>query len=345
MEENKFEANYGNFKAEGIITDIRLAREGKTKNNNDYKVLNLRIKTDKDKILNMELFGQVQSEIEVVKFKGKERETKKIKWSERNNIGDGYTLQNFGSVKVGTEIKTGATNTIQTLTSFDGISEIINNFHIGDSIHVDGNIQWQSFTSNQDGSLRTSMKFSIQRIWKVNEIDFNSENFEELCHFSQPIVVEDTQLDEDKENLIVSAIIITDKEGSFVRTTLNVPLLTRKNLAKTLNNKSKVPRYSVLPVSGNIVNKLIEEVVATEDDEWGVDTQEAPVTRSTGNILEIKAADGTKLEENRYKEDDFIYDALSEEENIVVEDDGNPFETEDDDFGLDNDNDWLDGLE
>ena len=36
---------------------------------------------------------------------------------------------------------------------------------------------------------------------------------------------------------------------------------------------------------------------------------------------------------------------LSEEENIVVEDDGNPFETEDDDFGLDNDNDWLDGLE
>lgn len=340
-EKEKYVVNYGNFEAEGIIADIRIAREGKTKNNNDYKVLNMRVKTNKDKIINLEIFGQVQNEIEVVKFKGKERETKKIKWSERNNLDEGFALQNFQAVKVGKEVKTGTTSTIKAYTSYDAISVIMESFKVGDSVHVDGGIQWSSYTSKQDNSIRTNMKFNIQRIWMMNEIDFEVEDYKELCHFMQPIVVEDTELDENKENLIVSAIIVLNKNGDFVRTTMNVPMATRKNLAKTLHTKSKVPRYSILPVSGYIVNRLIEEVqeVDEADDEWGFDTQEKPVSRSTGNILEIEKASGKDLQEKYYTEDDFIYDVLSDELDTSVEDDGNPFATENDDF--EDDGDWL----
>lgn len=344
--EEKYIANYGSFKAEGVITDIRIAREGKTKANNDYKVLNIRIKTNKDKILNVELFGQVQSEIEVIKFKGKERETQKIKWSERNNIPAGFQLQNLGSVRVGKEIKTGATSTIKTYTSYDAITEIIENFKLGNSVHIEGSIGWNSYTSSQDGSIRTSMRLSIQKIWMMNDIDFGQEEYKELCHFSQPIVVESTELDENKENLLVNAIIVLNKDGKFVRTEMRVPLDIRTNLAKTLNNKSSVPRYSILPVSGNIVNTIITE--AQEDDasdEWGFDAQEQPITRMTGNQLVIIAAQGKELMEKYYKEDDFIYDVLTDDEDTIVEDDGNPFETENDDLSIDDDSDWLGSLE
>ena len=345
--DKKYKALYGRFTAKGVIEDIRMVREGKTSTSNaDYKCLSMRIKTADKHILNLELFGQTRDNLPIVKFTGKEKEEKTVKWADRFNIPEGFGIVSYMSVGVSNEVITTplSKTRVPYITSYDAIGELISNFKVGDSIAVSGTPNWSSYVSKQTGELRTNVKFNINKISKIENINFEDENFKELCHFVQPVVIEDTELNEDKTALILDCIIITKDDGTFVRTNMEVST-EKKNFAKALHNKKLVPSYSVATLMGDLINEVVEEVVEEDDDDtWGSDpNEERKSIRYSGLKFNVLKLDGGEegIETDLYTEDDFISsinDELEDKETVNTKD--AIFDTEDDDMASDDN--WLD---
>lgn len=333
--DSKLEPTYGNFKVKGVINQIEEVRTGKTGSGAEYKSLKMTINTDSSGSVRVDLFGMKEDELEIVKFQGKNVEKKKVKWAKRNSLEEGWSLSNNRAVRMGLEVKNAKTKGgLQAYASYDAIDKIVEVFEVGDSVTVEGSMRFSAY-ENQNGDTVTIANYNIQKIYKIADIDFEDEEFEPYSKFEQTVVIAHTEKVKNEENgqneLLVDAIIITDKNGNFVTQAFKVLVEKRKVLAQNLH---KLADYSVIPLKGDIVNRaLIDETGTDEDSEWGFDAQQ-PVIKGFERYFEILAADGTKIEEGKYKEDDFlIKDALSEE------DGGDAFDNEDDGEGLDDD--WL----
>lgn len=320
---SKLEPTYGNFEVVGVISSIEEPKVGTTGNGSDFKSLKIQVAIDKNSNLKLDLFGMKSDTVEVVKFKGKTVERKEIKWASRDKIEEGWSLSNSRAVGIGAEIKDSKVRgSLKMFVGYDAVQEIIDNFSEGDSVKVSGSLRFSTFT-NQNGEDITISNYNIQKIYKVKDIDFEAEDFQPYAKFEQKVVVAGSEkVAEYGENkvkaLVVDAIVITDKNGTFVHQEFVVLANKREVLAKNL---AKLPEYSVIPLKGNIINRaVIDETTSDETNEWGFDDQQE-VVRSYERYLEILAADGTAIEKSKYTEDDFfVEDVIADDKEEETDD-------------------------
>ena len=243
------------------------------------------------------------------------------------------------------------------LPSFVSAKEIYEGLNNGDSVVIEGNISYSSYKNQQDKVVE-QINFNIEKVFKIKDVDFESEKFEEVSYFEQEIVFVDAEMVKEEGKVYVTGrhinynksfhdtqfvINYKDAEGNVDK--------AMEKLAKAFATKMKFG--DVLNVFGNVVNRVIIGEVEEEEEEDDDDDLLSQLggrgkpkhaqkfaSRTYVNEMQIEGVDA--WDKAVYTEDDFEVDGLLDngKEDLTDELGGkkksdkkadNPFDMDDDD--------------
>lgn len=336
MEETK-----GKFKLEGKVAGIKndnAYKEGFTSTDKPYKALSFFVQTSPTNRVKVEAFAMEWDE--VTAYSQKDKKSKKVKWSKRHdNHGDYKVMGQNLFLEKGKDGK----NQRKVLVEWDAFDYIKANLKDGDSVRVTGNPDYQNY-ENDEGQKKESVKFAFRSISKIDDIDFESEDFKEVSMFEQEIVATDVMVDDETKKLLIGAQTITYKGKDTATATF---VVDGEKLPKLANNMARRLEFGdFIKVFGLIVNaSVLEEAesndeLADDDDDWGGDN-EVQDNMNTQYIttfvseMQVTSVDSQSYESKKYKEEDFF---SQDQKTFDGEID------EDDDFGDDSDSDEIDDL-
>lgn len=217
----------------------------------------------------------------------------------------------------------------QGLPSFVASKEIYDNLNNGDSVVVEGEIRYSSWTNDQDKVIEQKT-FTIKKVFKIKDVDFYDEKFEEVTYFEQELVYIDAEDDKKEKKVYVTGRTI-DYLGNYHDTQFVVDYSDgdggndegMHKLAEAFVKKFKFG--DLLNVFGDALNRVVFEEV--EDDS---NTEEEELLASLGGKSKPKHAEryaartyisemqihGVEAWDKKvYKESDFEKDELLEESN------------------------------
>ena len=233
---------------------------------------------------------------------------------------------------------------------FVASKEIYESLNNGDSVVVEGTIRYSKY-KNRNDEIVEQKNYTIEKLFRIKDIDFEAEDFEEVSYFEQEMVFVDANLDKQEKKAYITGRII-DYMGNFEDTQFVVNFANEKGeiepdmlkLAEAMSKKMKFG--DVINVFGDVVNRVVVEEVEDDinDDEDDLLAQlggkqkpkHAQNYTSRTYITEMSINGVDKWEQGVYTEDDFEKDSL-------IEDDltdklggkkkpkgNNPFEVDDD---------------
>lgn len=249
------------------------------------------------------------------------------------------------------------------LPSFVASEEIYNNLNNGDSVVIEGNISYSRY-KNRDDKMVEQKNFNIEKVFKIKDVDFESEKFEEVTYFEQEIVFVDA-VAEKKEN----KVFVTGRHINYNKSFHDTQFVldysdgnggTDAGMVKLADAFMKKFKFGdVLNIFGDTLNRVIvaeveEEETSEEDDliaSLGGKSkpQHAQSYASRTYISELQIHGVDAWDKKVYKEEDFEVDNLLEDskEDLSNELGGkskkdaskNPFasDLEDDDLDIDSD--------
>lgn len=224
------------------------------------------------------------------------------------------------------------------LPSFVASKDIFNNLSNGDSVVIEGEIRYSTYKNQQD-KLVEQKTFTIKKAYKLKDIDFESEKFEEVTFFEQQMVFVDAEADKANKKVYVTGRVI-DFMKNFHDTQFVVDYSDGEGgddagmvkLATAFLKKFKFG--DVINVFGDATNRVIVEEAEGDDDNdedllASLGGKKKPshaqnfVTRTYVSEMLIHGVDD--WEKKVYKEEDFVKEEIMEDEKS---DEKNPFTDE-----------------
>lgn len=346
MATTKKEQTKGNFKLIGKVKGIEnenALKEGTTKNDAPYKSLSFFVETSPTNAIKVEMFAMERDE--VFFYSSKAKDTKRIPWDKRHNSIKEYKL--IGT-RMGLEKEKGSDKNKQVMmVEWDAVDYILDNLKDGDSVFVNGTIDFQNY-KDQQGNDKESKRYTIQGISKTKKpVDFDADDFSEMASFEQDIVVTDVVVLEGKLHIGAKIIGYAGKNGQAIADTTFVvdPEADGGKYKKLANNMKKRLKWGdFIKVFGLCVNavELQEVEVEAEEDDWGgeMPAGQGETIRNYIQELRVTAVDSTSYEPKKYTEEDFFSE---DEDNFGDDEDfgddfGDDFD-DDEDTGIDDDDD------
>lgn len=201
--------------------------------------------------------------------------------------------------------------------------EIYNNLENGDSVVIEGTIRHSSYTNRNDQVVKQT-QYTIEKVFKIKDIDFEAEDFEEVSYFEQEMVFVDADMDKKEGKAYVTGRVI-DWNGNFEDAEFIVNFTddegnvdsSMQKLADAMSKKMKFG--DVINVFGDALNRVVIEEVEDEDDdeddllaELGGKTKpkhaQSFTSRTYISELQIHGVDA--WDKGVYEEDDFVKDSL-----------------------------------
>lgn len=220
------------------------------------------------------------------------------------------------------------------LPSYVASAEIYNNLSNGDSVVVEGNIRYSKWTDNE-GKEKEQKSYNIEKVFKIKDVDFEDEKFEEVTYFEQEMVFVDIDIDNKEGKAYVIGRVI-DYGKNFHDTQMVINFANEdgtidedmKKLADAI--KKRVKFGDVINVFGDTLNRVIvEEKEQDETDEVDLFAEfggkskpkhaQTYVAKTYINEMSILGLDG--ITQGVYTEDDFV-------SNDLIEKGDNPFADE-----------------
>ncbi|MCY9737546.1 hypothetical protein M5X17_27975 [Paenibacillus alvei] len=165
----------------------------------DWRQINFSLQTSKFNRIFVTLRGNEQDFVYPYK-KGKDGEKgttlKNYSFDDRHDLPEGYTL--FG-VNMYLEKDDEGENVRTNLIDFDAVEYLYDNLNDGDSVFVKGEIVFSSYMKDEEKVDKT--EFKITSISRIQDIDFDAEDFKEMCSFEQDIVFIGSDVDK-KEGVV-----------------------------------------------------------------------------------------------------------------------------------------------
>jgi len=297
----------GQFKLRGKIKGIdneNALRTGDTQKGDSYKALSFFVETSPNNAVKVELFGM---EREFVYFySSKHKDTKKVKWADRDKAIKEYKL--IGT-KMGIELDEDDKVKNEMMVEWDAIDYMAKHLKEGMSVYVSGDLNFSTYENDQ-GETKNQVQNSIRNITLTKEpIDFEADDFKEMASFEQDIVVVDTIVDKESGKLNVMSKYINYK-GDSVDNAFVVDINAEDGKYKKLaNNMKKRFKFGdAIKVYGLILNMAVKKEVEAdvEEDDWGGEKPAGmDVTTEYVNEMRITAVDSSTYEPKKYTEEDF----------------------------------------
>lgn len=302
----------GTFQFRGVVLGTskeNFYKETKTKTNKPFRALTFGLQVAKDSVLYLSLNGMVQDQVYYSKSEkdkdGKRKtETKAIPWAERYKFnGKDWRLigMNIGLEKTVDE-KGNEVNDKQYLVPFDACEYISNHLKDGQSVFVNGHIEYSHFT-NQNGEISRSVKYIPDQISLCKQIDFDDEKYEVKNSFTQMIAFNGIEKMDD--NFVVSAKIVnysTIEDADFV-------IENKPEFSKFAKNLRSLKPYTLIEIYGDVQTLRNTEEVETEDDGWGSGNPMKKVNSPYKRIMVAMGADPKTINENALSQE-LIEEAL-----------------------------------
>ena len=287
-------ATRGTFEFKGIISNFDKNQEvdSKTKKGNSMRSLVFNIDTAEGHSHRLQLRAYQAEKVyfsktEVDKDGNRKNDIKEVKWNDRLKFNmEGYQPIDKVSFHNGMTQDDKGNNkrvTSHTLT-FDAIPEILNEFKVGDSVHVRGNIQIEDYTT-QNGNKGTAVRLVPTNIYHTaEEIDFTKENFSEFANFTQRILVDEIETSGTNEATITGLIIGNQRMGRQDFIMKDEVYNDYSALLQVLKNK---PKYPSMTIFGTLVNGASKaetnEVEYIEFEGVKIPVKNNPMKRNSAN--------------------------------------------------------------
>ena len=272
--------------------------------------------------------------------------TKAVVWKDRKKSpGEGYRL-------IGTTISTGkddeGNNINTTFAEYDAVNWLHDNLKDGDSVFIKGKIEFRSWTDKNGQTIKSVNLVPNQISYTKKPIDFDEEDFTEMCEFENTLVFQSIDKEEDENGKHTGRAILSGYSigyNSVENVSFIIPAEQEK-LAKNLHKAMKTG-YSIKTYGR--VNVVIDTTTVEDESGWGdvspMERLNAPVRRE----YIVYRADPNSIEKKDYDEDS-INEAIrkikaaktakenfGEKPNIDVTVDDDDWGSDDD---LDEDNPW-----
>jgi hypothetical protein len=345
------EQTEGEFKLRGIVKRIDSDHAYKTgtiakgkSEGKEYRSLKFGIQTSPTNEVPVELFAMETNDVYV--WNANKKEGGKRDFSLRNKLKEGETL--LGQVvRVGLTLDSEGKFNAHNLAPFDAVEEIFDNLENGDSVTVNGEIEFSSY-EKEGGEVVQQTKYIIKNISRTkNPVDFEAEDFVEVNDFSQGIVVIDSDLDKEKKelNLFVRTI---GYQNRFADGKLIIDGNTEEGSQLAMAFK-KLKFGTFVEVFGKIENKVElkeipqEEKKIEKSNPFASFEFEKPQSlkgykgKTYINRLLITGVEVSSFVDKKFTEDDFIVQSLVEDK---TKSENNPFTNGDGDIKEDS----TDGL-
>lgn len=344
-------ATRGTFEFRGVISNLDKNQEvdKKTQKGNAMRTLVFNVDTAEGHSHRMQLRAYQGenvyfSKTTVDKDGNKKNDVKQVKWNDRQKFDmEGYSPIDRIAFHNGMETDENGKQTrkaVQVLT-FDAIPEILNEFNVGDSVRITGNIQIEDYTM-ANGNSGTAVRLVPTRIHHTTEpIDFTKPDYQEFANFSQKLLVDEVEKTGTNEITVTGLIIgnqrmgrqdfifrddIVTTYGNLLQTMKNFPKYVCMEVKGVLNNGAakedvpqfveikgvKVPLVQSRPTGTGFLREFLVTSIVTGDDgsaiDWGDSYTDTNVQEFINNFVRAKKEFGnTAAAADNTTADDYLF--------------------------------------
>jgi hypothetical protein len=236
------------------------------------------------------------------------------------------------------------------LPAFVASQKIYNNLSNNDAVVVEGTIRYSTY-ENQQGKVVEQKTYTISKVFKLKEVDFESEKFEEVTYFEQEMVfVSATAVKEEDKVFVTGRIIDYYKNFHDTEFVINYSDgMGGKNddLVKLATAFMKKIKFGdVVNVWGDALNRVVLAEVTDEDEDDDdlaslLGGKQKPkhaqqyVSRTYISEMQIMGIDA--WDKKIYKETDFVVDELIEDKKDLASELGGKKKKESNPFADDSD--------
>lgn len=299
------------FQCRGIVSrteSSKFYRDGIGANKDGISV-DFGIKINNDKEIFVTLTGFPRKEVYYFKRgeNGAKGTTKTVEWKNRyKSPGEGYSLI---GVKISTDKDDDGNNVNTTFTEYDAVEHLKKNLRDGDSVFIKGNIEFRSWTDRNGQVVKRVNLIPDQISYMKNPIDFESDDYKEMCEFENTIVFQSIDKEEDENGKSTGRFVLTGWSVGY-NSVENVSFIIDKEdekvasaIRKNMKVGNSIKTYGYISVKNNI------EASDVEDDGWG-STKTSPMERrvSAPTVREyiVYKVDGSTFDTETYSEDDIM---------------------------------------
>jgi hypothetical protein len=365
-QDSKLQQTKSSFKFIGKVTRIdkdgAFREETMTKgkmNGKTYRSLRFGVKTSQTNEMTTQMFSFEPEQVFMWNSEKKKADSSykgdRIPFATWEAQQDELREQGFAVLQSRVGLEYGEDGKLQSkgLPSFVASQEIYENLNNGDSVVVEGDIRHSSW--EKDGKVTPQTQFNITKVFKIKDVDFDAENFEEVTYFEEEIVFVDCDIDKKEGKAFVTGRTIAYngdfEDAQFVINFKDEEGNNDAGMVKLAEAfKKKFNFGDVLNIFGDAVNRVI--VAEVEDEEDNDDDllsalggkskpkhAQSFVSRTYIQEMQIHGVDA--WDKGVYTEDDFVKDELLSDgkEDLTDELGGkkkkassNPFETDSDDI-------------
>lgn len=233
--------------------------------------------------------------------KGQKGTSQAVDWKDRNKSpGEGYRL-------IGMNLSTGrddeGNNINKTLTEYDAVHWLHENLQDGDSVFVKGIIEPSSYV--KDGQTIRRINIVPNQIsYTKKPVDFEAEDFTEMCEFENTLVFSSIDKEMDENDKATGRYVLNGYSIDY-RSVENMSFIIDEEHAKLAANLKKAmkPGYAI-QTFGKI--NVVNNIVATEEEEdgWG---ESSPLERVNSPVIReymVYKANPNTIDKETWSEDD-----------------------------------------
>ena len=293
------------FQCRGVISGTKSQKFYKDKlgSNQDGISVNFGVNIADKKSVFMTLTGYPRKEVYYYKKgeNGAKGTTKAVAWKDRKKSpGEGYRL-------IGVSMSTGkdadGNNINSTFTEYDAVNYLHENLQDGDSVFIRGTIEFRSWTDKNGQIVKRINLVPNQISYTKKPIDFEAEDFTEMCEFENTLVFSSVDPETDENDKKTGRFVLSGYSVGY-NTVENVSFVideAHEKLAKNLHKAMK-PGYAIKTYGR--VNVIIDTTMVEDDsDGWG---ESSPMERLNAPVRReyvVYRAEPSSIEKEDYSED------------------------------------------
>ena len=279
--------------------------EKKTKNGNDFRMVNFGVTYDNNATVFMGVQGMPRDKVYFSKRNPdtKKTETKAVNWNQRESFkedGWGIIGVNCGIEQKRNE-KGGIDNVVKSMTEYDAAQYLSAYLEDDMDIFATGSVEFNSFT-NKNGEVTCGINYRPNRIYACKApIDFEADGYEPQHDFKQTIVFRGVEPEKENDKptgrFVLSAWIVnyaSIENADFI--------IEDKGLANLFHKNFKNCKYPAISVWGNINCRTIVEEVSS-DDCWGTSDPTKRINNPVVREMVITGADPSSIDKETYTEE------------------------------------------
>lgn len=297
------------FQLRGIISGTksqRFYKSGTSQNNANWNALEFGVKIAEDKTVYCSMRGFPRAEVFYYKSgeNGAKGTTQKVAWKDRKKSpGAGYRM-------IGVNISTGkddeGKNVNEVFTEYDAIEWLKENLEDDTSVFIKGNLQFSSYTDRNGQTKKKVELVPTQISYTQKPVDFDAEDYKEMCEFENTIVFQSIDKEEDENGKSTGRFILTGYSIGY-NSVENVSFILKEDCAKLAGNLKKRMKTGYAIKTFGRVEVINDISTVDEDDEgWGTASPMQRVNTRTRREYIVYRAEPSSIDEESYSEDDIM---------------------------------------